>query len=119
MRGVDRVGRFPQLDVVVVPGRHRRERRLDVHVPVDDVDPVGHQVGELAAAEIPEVAPLVEALRAERLIGRGAEPALPIELVHRDRRVVARRRVLIPVGLDEGDLAEAARSRSSCLPSTK
>ena len=52
--------------------------------------------------------PLVEAFGAERLIGRRTEPALPIELLHRYRRVVAGQGVLIPVGVNESNLSETA-----------
>ena len=35
---------------------------VDAHVPVHDVDPVGEEVGQDAAAEVPEVPPAEEAL---------------------------------------------------------
>src|SRR5215471_8757373 len=37
---------------------------VQVEEPVDDVDPVDHQVGEDAAAEVPEPAPVSEAVLA-------------------------------------------------------
>ena len=76
---------------------------------MDDVDPMGHEVCQTATAEIPVVPPLIEALRPEGLVGRRAKPTLPIELVHRNRRVVAGPGVLIPVRLDERNLAQPAR----------
>ena len=75
---------------------------------LDDVDPVRHEIGDAAAAEVPEMTPLIEPLRPERLIGCGAEPPFPIELFERDRRIIAGGCVLIPVGVDERDLAEAS-----------
>src|SRR4029079_1362101 len=59
---VDGVGSFPRLEVVVTSGRGGRERCLDIHVPMNDVDPVSHEIRDAAAAIVPEVAPLIEAL---------------------------------------------------------
>ena len=53
---------------------------IDVQKPVGDVDPVDHQVGEEAAAEIPEPAPVAEAVLVERLVGGVAEEVLPGDL---------------------------------------
>ena len=72
------------------------------------IDPVRHQIGQLSAAKIPEMPPLIEALGAERLVRRGPKPPLPIEFVHRDGRVIALGGVLIPIGLHEGDLTKTA-----------
>src|SRR5262252_2834464 len=68
-----------------------------------------HQVGDLASTVIPEMAPLVEALRRERSIRCSAEPSLPIQLVERHGRIVAGRRVLIPVRVNERNLPEPPR----------
>ena len=43
-------------------------RMVEVQKPVGDVDLVDHQVGEDAAAEIPEPAPVAEAVLVERLL---------------------------------------------------
>ena len=45
-----------------------------------DVDPVDHQVGEQAAAEIPEPAPVAEAVLIERLVGGVPDEVLPGDL---------------------------------------
>ncbi len=46
----------------------RGRRMVEVEIPVDHVDPVDHQVGEDAAAKIPEPAPVAEAVLVERLV---------------------------------------------------
>jgi hypothetical protein len=57
---------------------------------------MGHEVCQTAAAEIPVMPPLVEALRPEGLVGRGAKPTRPIELVPPVMNMVI---VYIPYGL--------------------
>ena len=54
-------------------------RMIEVQKPVRDVDLVDHQVGENAAAEIPEPAPIAKAVFVERLIGARAQKLLPID----------------------------------------
>src|SRR5205085_11475169 len=54
-------------------------RMIEVKIPVDDVDPVDHQIGEDAAAKVPEPAPLPEAILVERLVFGRAEEPLPID----------------------------------------
>src|SRR4029434_1214206 len=78
---------------------------------MNDVDPVGEEVGDLAAAEIEVGAPVVELLRVEVAVLGRAEEGFPVE----PRRllgevglaqVVA---VAVPPGADERHLAELAR----------
>ena len=47
------------------------------------LDRMGHQVGEIAAAEIPELPPSPEFHRIERLVGRRSQPRLPVEIGRR------------------------------------
>src|SRR5207237_153662 len=54
-------------------------RRLEIQNPMSDVDPVDHEVGEDAVAEIPEPAPVAELVVVERLLWGVAEEALPVE----------------------------------------
>ena len=56
------------------------QRVVEVEEPVGDVDEVDHQVGEDAAAEIPEPAPVAEAVLVERLLAgrcRGTPSSRP------------------------------------------
>src|SRR4029434_8990742 len=64
----DRVGKFPDLDAVIMSSCDRGEGRRRSHVPLNHIDPMREQVGEHSAAEIPEMPPLEKALELERLI---------------------------------------------------
>ncbi len=65
---LDGVGRLPQaLGLEVVANAGRDLRMVKLQQPVDDIDPVNHEVSEDAAAEIPEPAPLAESIFVERL----------------------------------------------------
>src|SRR5205085_11620255 len=56
-----RVGRLPNAFArVVVADGCRLERMIEVEEPVGDVDEVNHQIGQDAAAEIPEPAPVAD-----------------------------------------------------------
>ena len=75
-----------------------------------DVDPVDHQVGEEAAAEVPEPAPvtkavLVEGLRARR---RGTPSSRPLRIDAQRRSCGTRSAVAVPGQVDLDDLAEPA-----------
>ena len=98
-----------RLDPVLRRGHHRGAGRRHAHVPVHHVDPVGEEVGQHSAAEVAEVPPAEEALGVPGLVRRGAEPGLPVELrlVHRGPGADAH--PLVPVGVDERDLAQLAR----------
>src|SRR5262245_57907300 len=48
---------------------------VQVQEPMGHVDPVHHEVGEDAAAEVPEPAPVSKAIFVERLIRRGGAAA--------------------------------------------
>ena len=93
----------------MVADRGGLDRMIDVEKPVGDVDPVHHQIGEKAAAEIPEPAPVAEAILIERLVGRrprksfqatwrGSTPCGP--------RCGAGRAASVPAQVDLEDLAD-------------
>src|SRR5882757_9513209 len=84
---------------------------IGFHGPVDDVNPVGEQIGHGATARIPEPAPEIEPFCVERLLGSAALPLLPIEGLHVDgleRLRCVGEIVLPPIGPDLRDAAEAA-----------
>src|SRR5262249_50786033 len=105
----DGVRAFP-IERVAIAAGHDTHRRSYAQVPVRDVNPVRHQIGQRAAAEIPEPAPPEKLDRRDLLLARRAEPSLLVEFVEREFvRVTAGRVVLKPPHPDEGDLAEFAR----------
>ena len=57
--------------------------RVALHVPVNGLDRMGHQVRKIAAAKIPELPPCPEFHRIERLVGRRSQPGLPVEIGRR------------------------------------
>ena len=71
---------------------------------------VDHQVGEDAAAEIPEPAPVAKAILVERLLAGAAEEPLPVDRRGIDVVLVAgpARRVAVPGEVHLVDLAELA-----------
>ena len=75
------------------------------HHPLDDVDPVRHQVGEAAAAEIPEEAPAAVLEGVERLFGGRAEPLFPVQPGGVDPLLGQGQPVLMPVAFDQRDLS--------------
>src|SRR5690242_20935979 len=80
-----------------------------------DIHPERNQVGERAAAEIPIPAPGGEAIDVEGLIGRGPEPAFPIELSGIDSRSWPTPQIILePVGADQGDLSDLACLHHFC-----
>jgi hypothetical protein len=109
-RGIDRIGPLKFRNHVVAAHGLRIDGDIARHAPVRHVHPVQEQIGERAAAEIPEPAPVAVTLGVERLIGRGAQEHLPIELggVDRRARVASQQVILIPIGADESHLAQTA-----------
>ena len=84
---------------------------IDVEEPVGDVDPVDHQVGEHAAAEVPEPAPVAEAILVERLVGSVAEEVFPGDLPGIDAQRPALkpcRAASVPAQVDLENLADPA-----------
>src|SRR5262249_35870974 len=81
-RAGDRVGAFPFERVAIAAG-HDADRRGHAHVPVRDVNPVRHQVGQRAPAEIPEPAPPEKLDRSDGLPRSASEPHLLVEFVER------------------------------------
>ncbi len=84
---------------------------VGLHGPVDDVNPMGEEIGHGATARVPEPAPEIESFCAERLVGSAALPLLPIEGLHVDRLERLRcvgEIVLPPIGADLRNAAEAA-----------
>ena len=114
-QALDRVGRLPDaLAGEVAADRGGLERMVDVEEPVGDVDPVDHQVGEEAAAEVPEPAPVAEAILVERLVGGVPEEVLPGDLAGIDARASALKRgraAAVPAQVDLEDLADPAALR--------
>ena len=87
----------------------RDARLVGLHGPMHDIDPVREEIGHRAAAEIPEPAPAEEFFFAEGLIGRAAEPLLPIERCGSTTGFGPCALVVLPpVGADLRDAAEAA-----------
>src|SRR5262249_38970679 len=74
----DGVGPLPLHDVNVA-GRGGRLRRGLTHIPLDDVDPMGEQVGENSTAKVPKEPPPHEFLRRKLLVGGEAQKLLPVE----------------------------------------
>ena len=54
------------------------QRVIEIEEPVHHVDEMHHEIGEDAAAEIPEPAPIAKAIFIEPLRGRVAEEGFPI-----------------------------------------
>jgi hypothetical protein len=105
----DGVGAFEVFEQVALSCRHRTRGRGRASVPMHDVNPVRHQIGQRAAAEIPEPAPSAVFERRNLLRGRVAKPGLLIELsvvevFGHNAGVI----VLIPPHAHGGDLAERA-----------
>src|SRR5215475_3417100 len=108
-RAGDSVGAFPIQRVAIATGHYARGRG-HVHVPVRDVDPVRHQIGQRASAEIPEPSPPEKLDRRNVLLRSLSEPHLLVEFVEREFcRVTAGGVVLEPPHPHESDLAELAR----------
>ena len=53
---------------------------VEIEIPVHHVDVMHHQVGEDAAAEVPEPAPLAELVFVEGLVLRFAQPGFPVDV---------------------------------------
>ncbi len=99
-----RIGALPLLKDVTIAHHLGRVRLHGVHGPVDDVDPVGEEIGHSAAAKIPEPAPSPVFLVRKWLGGRGTEPLLPIEQLLIDRfNWPIRLIILIPICADLRD----------------
>src|ERR1035438_7696233 len=92
------VGRFPDsFSGEPVADADGLLRVIEVQEPMDDVDPVHHQIGEYAAAEVPEPAPLTKLVVVKRLRRSAAEPRLPVDRPGRNVVVDTPRTGLIPV----------------------
>ena len=115
--GLDGVGAIPIGEEVLI-GKHLGVGGLvRLHGPVNDIDPVGEEVGHGTAAEVPKPAPVKEFFFAELLVRCGAEPHLPVEIGGVDGVVgrgpagvfgVRRLVVLPPVCSDLEDASEVA-----------
>src|SRR5262249_24857312 len=81
-----------------------------IEKPVGDVDVMDHEVGEEAAAKIPEPAPVAEAVFVERLLAGGAQEHRPIERggIDAEGALGAALGVAIPTEADLANLAERA-----------
>jgi hypothetical protein len=100
----------------VVTDRGRRGWLGKIEIPMNDVHPMDHQVGEDSAAEIPEPAPFDHAVGIERLVGRVAEKPLPINECGVDFDVAgASWLVSIPREMDFSNRAKLSRTKD--LPS--
>src|SRR5882762_2236369 len=109
--GLKSVGAIPLWEDVFIGEDLRVRGLIGFHGPVDDVDPVGEQIGHGATARVPKPAPEIESFCVERLLGSAALPLLPIEGLHVDRLERLRcvcEIVLPPIGADLRDAAEAA-----------
>src|ERR1051326_1587902 len=75
-----------------------------------DVNPVGEEIGDLAAAEIEIGPPVVELVRVEGAVFGRAEPLLPIQAggLLSEVRLAQVGAIAVPVGPDEGELADLA-----------
>src|SRR5579883_3420318 len=106
---LDRVRTLPGREDILIAHSLCFLRLGDLHRPMDDIDPVGEQVGHGTAAEVPEPAPISEFFFVEGLIGRRTEPAFPIEQVQIDgytRGAVLI--ILIPIRAHARDTANVA-----------
>ena len=114
-KGLDGVRRLPDpLGRVISAEGRCLHGVIDVHDPVNDVDEVDHQVGEDAAAEVPEEPPVGEQLVAvERLVRGVAEERLPVHHFGIDaERVLAHPvGIAVPAQGDLVDLAEPAAAK--------
>jgi len=101
---LDRVGSLPEiLAGEVVADRCGLLRMFDLQDPMGHVDPVDHQVGEQPAAEVPEPAPVSEAILIERLRGSRPKEVLPGHLTGIDpqrRAVKPRGAAAVPAQVD-------------------
>jgi len=66
--------------VVDAAGRGRGNGNVVAHEHVDDVDPVGEEIGDLPAAEVEIRAPVVELLRIVVTPFQWTEEARPVEI---------------------------------------
>ena len=107
--GLNRIGAIPLIEKIFVAEHEGLLRLVGFHRPVDNVDPVREQISHSSAAEVPEPAPVGELYIAKRLVGRVAEPHLPVEclLVDRFQRAIVVI-VLPPVRPHLNDAAETA-----------
>ena len=107
---LERVRTIPLLEYILVGEHLCLPRLVDFHGPMHDIDPMGEQVSQGAAAKIPEPAPTKEFFLVVGLVGRGPKPKLPIErlLVYRLGRPVPLI-VLPPVGSYLYHAAQTAR----------
>lgn len=108
--GLNGVGRFPDaLGGKPVADTGGGGWMVKAENPVHDVDLVDHEVSKDAAAEIPEPAPLAEAVRIEILSACGAEPGLPIDGAGIDGVLLGGARgIAIPGDVGFVDLADLA-----------
>ena len=82
---LDGIRRLPEIAAgEVVTDRGGFQGVVEIEQPVGDVDPVDHQIGQDAAAEVPEPAPVSEPIFVKRLVGRIAQEILPGDLLRVD-----------------------------------
>ena len=110
-RGLKSVRAIPLREDVLIGEDLRVGGLIGFHGPVDDVNPMGEEIGHGATARVPKPAPEIESFCVEWLLGSAALPLLPIEGLHVDgleRLRCVCEIVLPPIGTDLRDAAEAA-----------
>ena len=103
--------------VIDAAGGYRRDRRIvghcaGVHEHVHDIEPVGAEIGEFAAAEIEECAEIQVLRRIPIAVFQRAEEAHPIEIVGFARRLGGQRlvRAAVPHAIHVGDFPDQPRT---------
>src|SRR5688500_6174071 len=74
------VGCLPEsLRVEVITHRCCCRGYFQVEIPMHDVEPVNHQIGQRSSAKIPEPSPIPKPVGIKRLITRLSEKAFPVD----------------------------------------